>query len=52
VTAPRKTSVARLSSRQKAEAESALLAAIVSSSDDAIASKTLDGIELPSGASP
>jgi PAS domain S-box-containing protein len=43
VTAPRKTSAARASSRRKAEAESALLAAIVSSSDDAIASKTLDG---------
>jgi PAS domain S-box-containing protein len=36
--------VPRTSSRQKAEAESALLASIVSSSDDAIASKTLDGI--------
>jgi len=41
---PRRSSASTIARRHKAEAESALLAAIVSSSDDAIASKTLEGI--------
>src|SRR4030095_8665626 len=44
VTSTGKTSVQRLPLRPDAGADSDLLAAIVSSSDDAIASKTLDGI--------
>ena len=44
MTPPRRTSGSTVARRKKAEAESALLAAIVSSSDDAIASKTLEGI--------
>jgi PAS domain S-box-containing protein len=44
VTPPRRTSASIVADRKKAEADSSLLAAIVSSSDDAIASKTLEGI--------
>src|SRR5262245_57210403 len=44
VTSIRKTPAPSLTSDSNAAAESALLAAIVSSSDDAIASKTLEGI--------
>lgn len=44
MTAARKGSSSTVARRQKAEAEAALLASIVSSSDDAIASKTLQGI--------
>jgi PAS domain S-box-containing protein len=44
VTASSKASPTTVVRRQKAEAEAALLASIVSSSDDAIASKTLQGI--------
>lgn len=44
MTDSRNASQSTIARRQKAEAEAALLASIVSSSDDAIASKTLDGI--------
>ena len=44
MTVSRKASSTTTARRQKAETEAALLASIVSSSDDAIASKTLEGI--------